>query len=222
MLVSGHTGITLGAAVLLKSTLARSYSLQPKVNKVMERLESTPKIHSVQNEPSSGRARWLTFLEKIDTRLLLIGSLLPDIIDKPVRTFFFKDSLSNGRIFCHTLVFLLLITLAGFYLYRSHRKTWLLVLSFGTFTHLICDQVWLSPQTLLWPVYGWTFQKCDLTYWLENILYALHTNSAVYVLELVGAVDINLVCAGIGAPGKGPCLYPKRACPVMLSRICQN
>ena len=83
MLIFGHTGITLGVAVLLKSTLARSYSLQPKVNKVTEHLESTPNMHSAQNEPPGGRARWLTFLEKTDTRLLLIGSLLPDIIDKP-------------------------------------------------------------------------------------------------------------------------------------------
>ena len=150
MLVFGHAGITLGAAVLLKSTLGRTHSLRPRVNKVTECLESTPKMHSAQNEPSSGRARWLTFLEKIDTRLLLIGSLLPDIIDKPLGTFFFRDTFSNGRIFCHTLAFLLLITLVGIYFYRSRGKTWLLVLSLGTFTHLICDQMWLASQTLLW------------------------------------------------------------------------
>lgn len=170
MLVFGHAGVTLGAGVLLKGTLSRSYSLQPRVNKVTD----------------GSRARGLTFLERIDTRLLLIGSLLPDIIDKPVGQFFFRDSLSNGRIFCHTLAFLLLVTLAGFYLYRSHGKTWLLVLGFGTFTHLICDQMWLAPQTLLWPAYGWAFAKYDLTYWLQNILYALYTDPAVYVPELVG------------------------------------
>ena len=188
MLIFGHTGITLGAAVLLRSTLARSYSLQPTANKVTEWLESTSKMYSPQNDPSSSRARWLTFLEKIDTRLLVIGSLLPDIIDKPVGTFFFRDSLSNGRIFCHTLAFLLLITLTGIYLYHSHRKAWLLVLSFGTFTHLISDQMWLTPQTLLWPLYGFTFEKVALTHWIQNIFYALHTNPSIYVPELVGMV----------------------------------
>lgn len=188
MLILGHAGITLGVAVLLKSTLASNYSLQPRVSRVVERDESTPRMQSAQNGPSRGRAKWLTFLRKIDVRLLLIGSLLPDIIDKPVGTFFFRDSLSNGRIFCHTLVFLLLITLAAFYLYRSHGKAWLLILSFGTFTHLICDQMWLTPQTLLWPVYGWAFPKYDLTNWLQNILYALRTDPGVYVPELVGAV----------------------------------
>jgi len=170
MLIFGHAGVTLGAGVLLKGTLSRSYSLQPRVNKITD----------------GSRARWLTFLEKIDTRLLLTGALLPDIIDKPVGQFFLRDSLSSGRIFCHTLAFLLLITPTGFYLYRSHGKTWLLVLAFGTFTHLICDQMWLAPQTLLWPAYGWAFPKSDLTYWLQNILYALFTDPAVYVPELVG------------------------------------
>jgi len=188
MLIFGHIGITLGAAVLLKSALSRSYSLQPRVNKLTGCLESTSRMHSAQSAPLGGRARWLALFRKIDTRLLLIGSLLPDIIDKPVGTVFFRNSLSNGRIFCHTLLFLLLITLAAIYLYRSHRKTWLLVLSFGSVTHLICDQMWLTPQTLLWPLYGWTFQKHDLTNWVQNILYALYTNPAVYMPELVGAV----------------------------------
>jgi len=186
MLIFGHIGITLGAAVLLKSTLTRSYSLQPRGNNVLECLESIPRRHSAQNDPSGGRAGWLASLEKIDARLLLIGSLLPDIIDKPVGTFLFRESLSNGRIFCHTLAVLLFITLTGIYLYQSHGKIWLLVLSFGTFTHLLYDQMWLTPQTLLWPVYGWSFQRYDLTYWLQNMLYALHTDPTVYVPELVG------------------------------------
>ncbi len=191
MLIFGHTGITLGAAVLLKNTLAIGYSLQPRVNKVVRHLESTSKMRSAQDDPSSGRTRWLAFLEKIDTRLLLAGSLLPDIIDKPVGTFFFRESLSSGRLFCHTLAFLLLITLAGFYLYRRHSRSWLLVLSFGTFTHLIGDQMWRELQTLLWPIYGWTFLKGDpsgLDHWLRNTLYGLPFDPAAYVPELVGMV----------------------------------
>jgi len=82
MLIFGHAGLTLGAAILLKSTLAKCHSLPPRANTGMERLESTSGMHSTQNYPSSGSAKWLVFLEKIDIRLLLVGSLLPDIIDK--------------------------------------------------------------------------------------------------------------------------------------------
>lgn len=100
-LIFGHTGITFGAVVLLKSTLTRSYFLQPRVNKVVECLEFTS------------------------------------------------------------------------------------VLSFGTFMHLIQDQMWLEPRTLLWPLYGFAFEKKDLTYWVQNILYALRTKPDVYLPELL-------------------------------------
>lgn len=187
MLIFGHTGITLGAAVLLNGILIKSYGLRTWENKVRERFQPSFEIHSAQEHPSSSRLSSLTSLANhIDIRLLFIGSLLPDIIDKPLGTFFFRDTFSSGRIFCHTLAFLLFITLIGFYLYRSHGKTWMLTLSFGTFTHLIFDKMWRAPQTLLWPVYGWTFEKVDLTHWIWNIFYAVRTDPGVYVPELVG------------------------------------
>ena len=182
MLILGHTGITLGAAVLL------SGALHAGGDEAGKRLGHSGKAHSAPKRSSSGKSTWLTLLgDHIDMRLLFIGSLLPDIIDKPVGMFFFRDNLSNGRIFCHTLFFLLLITLTGIYLYQRRSKTWFLVLSFGTFTHLIFDQMWLTPQTLLWPLYGFAFEKVDLTLWTKNIFYALRTDPAVYVPELVGA-----------------------------------
>jgi len=119
-------------------------------------------------------------------RLLLIGSLLPDIIDKPVGLFFFKETFSNGRIFCHTLLFLVLITTVGLYYYRRHSKAWIITLSFGTLMHLILDQMWRTPQTLLWPLLGVYFERADITNWTLKIFYSLFTNPAIYIPELVG------------------------------------
>jgi len=166
MLIFGHAGITLGAAVMLNGALSKSYPLC-----------------------AGGRASCLASLgNRIDIRLLLVGSLLPDIIDKPVGQFFFRDTFSNGRIFCHTLLFLVVITLVGLYLYRGHGKLWLLVFSFGTFTHLIFDQMWLESRTFLWPLYGFGFEKIDLSHWTQGVFHALLTEPAVYVPELVGVV----------------------------------
>ena len=174
MLIFGHTGITLGAAMLLNGALR-------------ERHRSSQEV-SASSEARSDKASWLTSLGSyIDIRLLLIGSLLPDIIDKPVGQFFFRETFSHGRIFSHTLLFLILITLAGFYLYQRRNKGWLLVLSFGTFTHLILDQMWRAPQVLFWPLLGFAFERADLTDWASNIFRALLANPGVYVPELVGA-----------------------------------
>jgi len=135
------------------------------------------------------KASWLTYLSsRIDIRLLLIGSLLPDIIDKPVGHFFFRETFSSGRIFCHTLLFLILVAVSGIYLYRRYSKTWLLTLSFGTFTHLIFDQMWFSPRTLFWPLLGLSFERSDISNWIPNIFHALLTDPAVYLPELAGAV----------------------------------
>lgn len=161
MLLFAHTGITLGAAALISRTLGNN------------------------------KKSWITSAgDYLDVRLLMIGSLLPDIIDKPVGQLLFRETLSNGRIFSHTILFLVLITVAGLYLHQRHRKSWLLVLSFGTFTHLILDQMWRTPQTLFWPLFGFAFDRINLTGWLLSIFNRLLTNPEVYVSELVGIAII--------------------------------
>jgi len=200
MLVFGHTGITLGAAVLLASVLTRRYlpkSIEGKTT------VSTPADSEVQESAASQRTSILSRLaERIDLRLLFVGSLLPDIVDKPVGQFFFRDVFSNGRVLSHTLLFLIIVTLAGLWFHRRYAKNWLLVLAFGILTHLICDQMWRSPRTLLWPIYGFSFDRMDLTHWVSNLLYALQTNAQVYVPELVGLVILVWFAADLVRRGR--------------------
>jgi len=191
MLIFGHTGITLAAAVLLNGTLAKAHTLTSRVDRLRGQPQASPRMPSRQNSSDVGIMSWLTSLANlIDVRLLLIGSLLPDIVDKPVGMFFFRDTFSSGRIFCHTLLFLIVITLGGLYLYWSRNKTWLLVLSFGTFTHLILDLMWLTPRTLLWPLYGFSFEKTNLTSWIQDMFHILLTRPTVCTPELVGAAIV--------------------------------
>ena len=190
MLILGHTGITLGAAVLLNGALARSRILPMKGSKPNEPRQDSSGVAQAQELSSAKKVSWLASLaNNIDIRLLLLGALLPDIVDKPIGQFLFRDTFGNGRIFSHTLLFLIVITLAGLYLSRRHHQTWLVVLSAGTFSHLILDQMWLTPQTLFWPWFGFTFVKLeDIAYWAQDILTALLTAPSVYIPELTGAV----------------------------------
>ena len=181
MLILGHTGITLGAAALLSGALSRNRFSQPK--------EESPQAVADLKDSSIGKSSWLAFLwSRVDTRLLLIGSLLPDIIDKPVGQYFFRETFSNGRIFSHTLLFLILVTVAGLYLYWRRSSGWLLVLSSGTFAHLVLDQMWRAPGTLFWPFFGFAFARIELVDWVPNMLQAILTNPEVYIPELVGAI----------------------------------
>lgn len=184
MLIFGHAGLALGTVVLLNGVLSRSHSREGEGN---DYLEPDTRAVSAKNRFTLSAASWLTSLaHRLDIRLLLLGSLLPDIIDKPVGHFFFRDTFSNGRLFAHTLLFVVVISFAGLYLYRSRGRFWLLVLAFGAFAHLVFDQMWRIPQTLLWPLYGFAFEKVDLTDWGSRLLNSLLGDPGAYVPELVG------------------------------------
>lgn len=159
MLLFGHAGVTLGAATLLAG--------------------------AAKSRPTS--ASWFATLSRyLDIRLLLVGSLLPDIIDKPVGQYFFRDTFDNGRIFSHTLLFLVLLSAIGFYLQKRYRQVWMLALAAGTFTHLLLDEIWLTPRTLFWPLLGFTFEKVSIANWLSDIFHELFSKPAVYIPEAVG------------------------------------
>ncbi len=169
MLLLGHVGITLGAAAVLAAVAGKRHRPGRK-----------------ESAASPGDSWFVSLRSRVDIRLVLIGSLLPDIIDKPVGQVFFRETFNNGRIFSHTLLFLLALTLSGAYLYRRRRSSWLLALSFGTLVHLLSDRMWESPRTLLRPIYGLTFGRADLGDWLGGLLRDLVTRPAVYLPELLG------------------------------------
>jgi inner membrane protein len=189
MFLLGHTGITLGATVLLNGIIPRGATARLKKS-----TEPSLKVPANPGYPRNRMALWFGSLgDIIDIRLLLIGSLLPDIIDKPVGIFLFGETISSGRIYAHTLLFLVVISLAGFILYRSYRKNWLLVLSFGTFVHLILDEMWFETETLLWPLYGFAFERRDINNWLQWQWNELLTQPGVYIPEIVGGVILIML-----------------------------
>ena len=179
MLALGHVGLTFGAAAIISKLATLRRPLPPR---------AVP--------PASGPhpTRWppslLSLARYLDLRLLLAGSLLPDLIDKPLGHLFFPAALSNGRIYAHTLVFLALITLAGLAVRRAAGRNWLLVLSFGTATHLVFDSMWSMPRTLLWPAYGFAFDRIATQEWVPRMVLALQTNPSIYVSEAIGGIAL--------------------------------
>ncbi|WP_319507393.1 metal-dependent hydrolase [uncultured Methanolobus sp.] len=87
------------------------------------------------------------------------GSMLPDIIDKPVGMILFKETFASGRIFAHTLLFVLVLAIAGYYLYSRRKDARVLILAGGGFVHQMLDSMWSSPETFLWPLLGWEFAR---------------------------------------------------------------
>jgi hypothetical protein len=150
MLFFGHLGITLGAGMFI-DRLAK-YSQKHR----------TPPSHEKLGKESGSRLikKPVTLLgmNMTDAIFCTLGSILPDIIDKPIGQYFFAQTFGhNGRIFSHTLLFLLVSIWVGLYFYLAKKKTWLLYLTFGVFMHLALDIMWQTPRTLFWPLLGWHF-----------------------------------------------------------------
>jgi membrane-bound metal-dependent hydrolase YbcI (DUF457 family) len=209
MFIFGHVGITLGVAAAVSAGIAKlrvSLQVPPVVN--AKTLLDT-KIKDIPGSISEriGLGALSRFL---DIRILMIGALVPDIIDKPLSFLGF----GNGRSITHTLLVFLIVLSVAVYLGRSRKQTWLLAIAIGMFTHLIFDRMWETPHTLFWPFYGWAFtaetHKIGLgqfsIWW--NMLF---TDSYVYISEIIGFL--------IFASFAGILLYEKKLKAFLLRGI---
>lgn len=95
--------------------------------------------------------------ERMDLRLLLLGAVLPDMIDMPIGLIVFS-AVESVRLVGHSLLFaaatmalVMLATRRG-----RPRKKWM-PLAIGVLVHLFLDAMWADPETLWWPIFGWEF-----------------------------------------------------------------
>jgi hypothetical protein len=96
----------------------------------------------------------------VDYRLVAVGSLLPDLVDRVQRRVLRMQGASPHQHFIgHTLLFNLPLLAAGNYLLRREGDSRLLSVSAAAMTHLLVDPVIRSPGTLLWPLFGFRFPE---------------------------------------------------------------
>jgi inner membrane protein len=194
MQLFAHVGITLGSAWVLQKAAGRIrrgiLKRKPEYIAAANFGESTTEVDSSQ----ASTANWL------DYRFLLLGSLLPDIIDKPLGIIF----LGNGRAFCHTLFFTLLILAAGIYFFLVRKKSAIFCIALGCVAHVLLDSMWLNQVTFFWPLFGWSFPHSDISIgpWLERTFHNLLTQPSYYVPEAIGAIMLVFVYVDFMRKGK--------------------
>jgi len=88
---------------------------------------------------------------KIDLRLLALGAVLANLIDKPLALVSQLPPRSVG----HTLVLPILLMITGLVATRRGRarRMWMAVV-IALFLHLVLDFMWFDTETLLWPLFG--------------------------------------------------------------------
>jgi membrane-bound metal-dependent hydrolase YbcI (DUF457 family) len=129
---------------------------------------------------------------------IAIGALLPDFIDKPLGRIILAETIGSGRIFAHTLLFGLLLGLAGYYLY-SQGKPEFLIIAGASFCHLLEDQMWNMPGVLFWPLLGWKFPRDTISGSFIQYLRIIFDRcyepgfTGVFISEIVGLIIIVIL-----------------------------
>ena len=125
---------------------------------------------------------------EMDLRWVLVGSLLPDVIDKPIGSVFFHNTFGTHRLFAHSIVFpmvglavVLVATRRG-----SRMRLGLLGVIIGVFVHLLLDAAWATPEAFWWPFFGWEFPKVFDSD-LFSLLGRMVSEPLVWAGEVVGA-----------------------------------
>ncbi len=97
----------------------------------------------------------------MDLRWVIVGSLLPDLVDKPIGSVLFHETFGSHRLAAHALVFPvvgLFLVLAITRRSSAARKA-LIGVVIGALFHLILDGAWADPEALWWPFLGTEFPK---------------------------------------------------------------
>jgi len=125
-------------------------------------------------------------VKRADLLFVLLGSILPDLIDKPLGLLVFGTP-AMGRTFAHTLLFLLILAALALYT----RDIRVASLCGGVFAHLALDFIWQSPVIFFWPLLG-SFplaEYLDPVSYMQMLLHGLE-EPMVLVPECLGLAYI--------------------------------
>lgn len=143
-----------------------------------------------------GLARVLS--HDIDVRWIAVVSILPDLIDKPLR-YWLAPAFTQGntRTVGHSLT-MLVLCLVGVYLGRRHiRAAWVVALLLPV--HIILDGMWWFPElrvSLLWPWAGHAFPPLEEV-GMQGLLAHIQRNLS-NPLNLIGEVAGFLLLRHVG------------------------
>jgi membrane-bound metal-dependent hydrolase YbcI (DUF457 family) len=123
-----------------------------------------------------------------------LGAVLPDLIDKPLGYIILSGSVGYGRIYTHTLLFLILALAVGIILLWAFRSPVVLAGAIGVASHQFLDTMWVYPRNWLYPFRGpfhggaesrdlWSLLMAELSEPSEWILFAALLIAALLLLN---------------------------------------
>jgi hypothetical protein len=129
-------------------------------------------------------ARWAS--KAADLRWVIFLGLLADLVDKPIGLVIFRQSINNGRVYFHSLLVNILLTL----LLVAFRKP--LVYSLALWIHQLTDLMWTRPSVALWPFTGgFGYRDLPLSQWVYSVLGPYNVATEVVGIVVMTAVVVR-------------------------------
>jgi hypothetical protein len=100
-------------------------------------------------------ATWLVFRDPaLDHRLVLVGAILPDVLDGPTG----RAGVAHSLLASAVLLVVVVLATRG----RRRLRRTLVALPIGTFLHLVFDGIWASREVFWWPLAGTDLGDAEL------------------------------------------------------------
>lgn len=134
-------------------------------------------------------------------RFLLVGAVLPDLIDLPVGTLLLVDRYATGELWAHSLlvpsIYMSVVMLAT---RRGRKRRAFMAVGVAWLFHLLLDGMWTDPEVFLWPFFGWDIPAGVTPFWpnaLDRALsdpwrWVLEASGALYLVWLWFAQGLNI------------------------------
>jgi hypothetical protein len=115
-----------------------------------------------------------------------IGSVLPDVVDKPLGYIIFGSTLDNGKIFFHGLIIVILFFITGLIVWKLFKSHSFIFIAVGIFLHQLVDMMWRQPVAWYYPLLGPYQAKAPTDYFLDALIAELTSvNEWIFVVALL-------------------------------------
>jgi len=148
-----------------------------------------------------------------------IGSVLPDLVDKPLDLVIFSQSVGNGYIYGHTLLAVFFLGVLCLLVLMVWKTPVIAGIAAGILSHQVLDLMWRYPKNWLYLVYGafsqpsessdiFTLLMCEIKNPLEIFLFMFlcavigififHHRIAAFLVCHTGRIRSLLACGVFG------------------------
>ena len=121
---------------------------------------------------------------RIDYRFILLGAVLPDLVDGFLGLFLFDGP--AGRWIAHSLLAVIFVAVLIILGLRGERRLAFFGIAVGWLLHLVADGMWQAPFTFFWPAFGLEFSDTPAEPYSVDLVTHPLEHLSTWGAELVG------------------------------------